>query len=81
MTYWEERKQTRVRAAVSNHCRRKKVRKGAWRMPRLSEARKDAISCDKPRGSAHTNRSGDLRMGQPGWLKTSHLFTGANAEN
>ena len=26
----------------------KKVRKGAWRMPWLMEAMKDAISCDKP---------------------------------
>ena len=25
-----------------------KVRKGAWRMPRLTEAMKDVISCDKP---------------------------------
>ena len=24
-----------------------KVRKGAWRMPRLTEAMKDVISCDK----------------------------------
>ena len=30
----------------------KKVRKGAWRMPRLSEAKKDVISCEKLRGSA-----------------------------
>ena len=27
----------------------KKVNKGAWRMPRLTEAKKDVISCDKPR--------------------------------
>ena len=26
----------------------KKVRKGAWRMPWLMEAKKDVISCDKP---------------------------------
>ena len=26
-----------------------KVRKGVWRMPRLTEATKDVISCDKPR--------------------------------
>ena len=25
----------------------KKVRKGVWRMPRLTEAMKDVISCDK----------------------------------
>ena len=31
-----------------------KQNKGAWGMPRLSEAMKDAISCDKLRGSAHT---------------------------
>ena len=26
----------------------KKVRKGVWRMPRLTEAMKYVISCDKP---------------------------------
>ena len=31
-----------------------KLDKGAWGMPRLSEAKKDAISCEKLRGSAHT---------------------------
>ena len=25
-----------------------KVNKGVWRMPRLTEAMKDVISCDKP---------------------------------
>ena len=34
-------------------------------MPRLSEAKKDVISCEKLRGSAHTIRSVDIRMGQP----------------
>ena len=34
---------------------RKKVNKGTRGMPRLPEAKKDATSCDKPRGSAHTN--------------------------
>ena len=28
---------------------KEKVRKGAWRMPRLKEAMKDVISCVKPR--------------------------------
>ncbi len=32
---------------------RKKVRKGVWRMPRLTEAMKDVISCDKPRVGAN----------------------------
>ena len=34
-------------------------------MPRLSEAMKDVISCDKLRGGAHNLRSVDFRMGQP----------------
>ena len=29
--------------------------KGRWRMPRLLEATKDVISCEKLRGLAHTN--------------------------
>ncbi len=28
--------------------------KSVWGMPRLSEAKKDVISCDKLRGLAHT---------------------------
>jgi hypothetical protein len=44
----------------------KKVRKGAWRMPWLSEAMKDVISCDKLRGGANMNLSEDFRMGKPG---------------
>ena len=31
-----------------------KQNKGVWGMPRLSEAKKDVISCEKLRGSAHT---------------------------
>ena len=34
---------------------KKKVGKGAWRMPRLSEAKKDVISCEKLRGFANKN--------------------------
>ena len=33
----------------------KEIVKGARRMPRLQEATKDVASCEKPRGSAHTN--------------------------
>ena len=32
-----------------------KVDKGVWGMPRLSEAMKDVISCDKLRGLANMN--------------------------
>ena len=31
----------------------KKISKSVWRMPRLSEAMKDVISCDKPWGGAN----------------------------
>ena len=34
-------------------------------MPWLFEAKKDVISCDKPRGFANKNWSVDFRMGQP----------------
>ena len=32
-----------------------KQNKGVWGMPRLSEAKKDVISCEKLRGLAHTS--------------------------
>ena len=35
-------------------------------MPWLLEAKKDVISCEKPRGGANIHRSADIRMGQPG---------------
>src|SRR5437870_13167005 len=36
-------------------------------MPWRREAMKDVASCDKPRGAASRHRSGDFRMGEPGW--------------
>ena len=39
--------------------------KGAWGMPRLSEAKKDVTSCEKPWRGANTLRPADIRMGQP----------------
>ena len=33
---------------------KKEIVKGVWGMPRLSEAMKDVISCDKLRGPANT---------------------------
>jgi hypothetical protein len=35
-------------------------------MPRHEKAKKDVVSCEKPRVGAHDRRSGDIRMGQPG---------------
>ena len=33
--------------------KKEKASKGTWRMPWLSEARKDVISCEKPRVGAN----------------------------
>ena len=30
-----------------------KANKGVWWMPRVYEAKKDVVSCDKPGGTAH----------------------------
>ncbi len=46
--------------------------KGARGMPRLSEAKKDATSCEKLRGGANGHRSAGVRMGEPGRLKAGH---------
>jgi hypothetical protein len=39
--------------------------KGVRRMPWHEKAKKDVVSCDKPRAGANNLRPGDLRMGQP----------------
>ena len=54
--------------------------KGAWWMPWHQESMKDVISCDKLRVGAHSQRSGDFRMGEPAWetsciVKWIHSFT------
>ena len=60
----------------------KKVSKGAWRMPWLSEAMKDVISCDKLWVGANNPWSRDFRMGQPVILKEWHPSSmEANAGN
>ena len=41
-------------------------------MPRLSEAKKDVTSCDKPGVGANDPRSRDFRMGQPGRPEACH---------
>ena len=50
----------------------KKVIKGEWGMPRLLEAKKDVVSCEKSRGFANEIRSANIRMGQPGRQKACH---------
>ena len=59
-----------------------KYEKGVRWMPRLLQAMKDVISCDKLRQGANGHRPGDFRMGQPGRLKACHpAMQGANAGN
>ena len=52
-------------------------------MPRLTEAMKDVISCDKLRVGANNLWSGDFRMGQPSRLKDGYSYQckRANAGN
>ena len=87
MTYWKKKTQEKTTAdrrfpfkggtisksilICAKGYKEKKVNKGTRGMPRLSEAMKDVISCDKHRGSANETRSGDFRMGKPGYLKDS----------
>ena len=53
----------------------RKLSKSVRGMPRLSEAKKDVTSCEKLRGGANSPRSADVRMGEPGRLKTCHRET------
>ena len=52
--YHRERK-TRITKNQYKDSLKKKVTKGVWRMPRLSEAKKGVTSCEKLRGLANTN--------------------------
>ena len=45
----------RKRRGVYQRIILKEVNKGVWGMPRLSEAKKDVISCEKLRGFANRN--------------------------
>ena len=66
---------------INRNYKREKLCKGVWGMPRLSEAKKDVISCEKLRGLAHTNRSANIRMGQPSTLKMYYTDWWANLLN
>jgi hypothetical protein len=46
------------------------ARKCTGWMPRHEPAKKDVASCEKPRGAASERRSGGIRMGKPGGVKT-----------
>lgn len=47
---------------------RSQAREGQWGMPGHTEARKAAVSCEKPGGGAHSPRAPGGRMGKPGRL-------------
>src|SRR5436853_7842756 len=49
------------------------AKEGMWGMPGHTEARKAVVSCDKLGGAAHTQRSRDGRMGQPGGARAPSL--------
>ena len=44
---------TENKTTINSNKNCKKVTKGAWWMPRLLEAMKDVLSCDKLRGGAN----------------------------
>jgi hypothetical protein len=58
-------------SSVARRCSPRSVRGQATKserwMPWRREAMKGVASCDKPRGAASRQRSGDARMGEPGW--------------
>ena len=60
MTGWRGKKETiislvgkRLREDEVKRIKRRKRIKSAWWMPRLSEATKDVVSCEKLRGAAN----------------------------
>ena len=60
MTYWHKLSKTRRRILRKERCvdeskisNEGKESKGAWWMPRLTEATKDVVSCEKPRVGAN----------------------------
>ena len=64
-TFYDKLEKTKqeYKSKNTNEKNTREVTKGVWRMPWLSEATKDVISCDKPRGGANSPSSADFRMG------------------
>ena len=58
-----------------------KAHKGTRWMPKHQMAKKDVANCEKPRRAVSELRPGDIRMGQPGWMESSHLEREANGVN
>ena len=51
----------------TNEKHEREVTKGVWRMPWLSEAKKDVTSCDKLRSGANIRLPVDIRMEESGY--------------
>ena len=53
MTFWHKQSKHSFRIHVREVQNKEKESKGAWWMPRLTEAMKDVVSCEKPRVGAN----------------------------
>ena len=53
MTFWHKQSKHSFRIHVREVQNKEKESKGAWWMPRLTEAKKDVVSCEKPRVGAN----------------------------
>ena len=54
MTYWRKsRRRVKRSEHIGSIVKKEEVKKSVWGMPRLSEAKKDVISCEKLRGVAN----------------------------
>ena len=53
LTFWHKQSKHSFRIHVREVQNKEKESKGAWWMPRLTEAMKDVVSCEKPRVGAN----------------------------
>ena len=53
LTFWHKQSKHSFRIHVREVQNKEKESKGAWWMPRLTEAKKDVVSCEKPRVGAN----------------------------
>ena len=63
---------SRPRLAARSDAGGGQATKGTGWMPWRQEPMKDVAGCEKLRGVASRHRSGDVRMGKPGWRSPAH---------
>ena len=61
-----------LRLTARSDAGRGQATKGTGWMPWRQEPMKDVAGCEKLRGVASRHRSGDVRMGKPGWRSPAH---------